>query len=132
MRAGVNGLPRRSAVRLGFKEERSMSHPWIITVGRRGPALGLALLGLLGVVVLTGADQPPAAPPAGPPAASQTPMPADQLIADARGSFSRVRDYMGTLVKQERVGGQMQPEQFINLRVRQQPFSVHLKWQGPK
>src|SRR5947199_1739391 len=60
------------------------------------------------------------------------PAPGGRLIADARASFGRVRDYMGTLVKQERVGGQLQPEQFIGLRVRQQPFSVHLKWQRPK
>jgi hypothetical protein len=43
-----------------------------------------------------------------------------------------VRGYDCTLVKQERIGGQLQPEQFITLRVRQQPFSVYLKWQGPK
>lgn len=58
--------------------------------------------------------------------------PAGQLIADARTSFARVRDYMGTMVRQERVNGQLQPEQFIELRVRQQPYSVHLKWTSPK
>lgn len=57
---------------------------------------------------------------------------AAQYIADARTSFMRVRDYMGTLVKQERVNGQLQPEQFIDFQIRQQPFSVHLKWTSPR
>jgi Protein of unknown function (DUF1571) len=58
--------------------------------------------------------------------------PAAQLITDARTSVGRIRDYTGTLVKQERIGGQLQPEQFIEMRVRQQPFSVYLKWTAPK
>jgi hypothetical protein len=66
-------------------------------------------------------------------AKSQTPTePAAQLISEARNSFGRVRDYVGTMVRQERVGGQLQPEQFIDLRVRQQPYSVYLKWTSPK
>jgi hypothetical protein len=104
-----------------------MSHLWTQPIARRGRALGLRLLSLIGVVALTGAGQPQGtSPPPAPPDA------ASQLIAEARASFGRVHDYMGTLVKQERVGGQLQPEQFINLRVRQQPFSVYLKWQSPK
>lgn len=69
------------------------------------------------------------------PARPQTPATheqAAQLIAEARTSFSRVRDYMGTLVKQERVNGQLLPEQFIDFHIRQQPFSVHLKFTAPK
>lgn len=108
------------------------------------PALGLTLVAIAGVLVLAGAGQPPAAPPAAPPGTvtpvSQVQMvpaqpqvdPAGQLIADARASFARVKDYMGTLVKEERVGGQLQPEQYIGFRIRQQPFSVYLKWTGPK
>jgi hypothetical protein len=110
----------------------------------RTTALGLAALTGLGVLVLSGAGQPPAArPPMAPPTgvvqASQMAVPVQtqvdpsaQLIADARASFSRVKDYMGTLVKEERVGGQLQPEQYIAFRIRQQPFSVYLKWTGPK
>jgi hypothetical protein len=117
-----------------------MSHPWTAPATHRAPALGLALLSLLGVLVQAGAGQPPAVAPQNPPGADApgsptAAAPADptaQLLADARASFARVRDYMGTLVKQERVGGQLQPEQFVSLRVRQQPFSVYLKWQGPK
>jgi Protein of unknown function (DUF1571) len=65
----------------------------------------------------------------------QSPSPverAGQLIGEATSSFGRVRDYTGTLVRQERIGGRLQPEQFIAIRVRQQPYSVHLKWISPK
>jgi hypothetical protein len=55
-----------------------------------------------------------------------------QLLADAKGSFANVRDYTGTVVRQERIGGQLQPEAFIDVRIRQQPFSVCLKWTAPK
>ncbi|MFO0810011.1 MAG: DUF1571 domain-containing protein [Gemmataceae bacterium] len=86
----------------------------------------LARLAALGLAGFARAQTPPAPTP--------TPAP-DQaltLIQEAKASFARVRDYMGTLVKEERVNGMLQPEQYIELRVRQQPFSVYLKWQGPK
>jgi len=57
---------------------------------------------------------------------------AGQLLAEAQASFARVRDYMGTLVRLERIDGQLQPEQFIDIRVRQQPYSVCLKWTAPR
>lgn len=73
------------------------------------------------------------APPPPPPAPTQPPGDqAGQLLLEAKASFARVRDYMGTLVKEERVNGQLQPEQYVEIRVRQQPFSIFLKWQGPK
>lgn len=57
---------------------------------------------------------------------------AGKLIADAQASFARVHDYVGLFYRQERVNGQMQPEQTIQIWVRQQPFSVHMKWLGPQ
>src|SRR5262245_49442542 len=66
---------------------------------------------------------------------SQTPSSIDQagaLLAEARASFARVRDYTGTLVRQERIGNELQPEQFIDIRIRQQPYSVSLKWTSPR
>src|SRR4051794_14378871 len=109
------------------KEVTSMFHT------RTAATLGLATLTGLGVIALTGAGQPPAAqqPPTPPPGAivqtSQTAPPvqppgdpAAQLISDARVSFSRVKDYMGTLVKEERVGGHLLPEQHIGFRIRQE------------
>ncbi len=65
----------------------------------------------------------------------QSPSPverAGQLIADAQASFARIRDYTGTLVREERIAGQLQPEQFIEIRIRQQPYSAYLKWASPK
>jgi hypothetical protein len=85
-----------------------------------GRALAVGILGLL-------ASSAPAQP--------QAPSPverAGQLIADAQASFAHVRDYTATLVRQERVGGQLQPEQFVDVRIRQQPFSAYLKWVSPK
>jgi hypothetical protein len=55
-----------------------------------------------------------------------------QLIAEAKTNFANVRDYTGTVVRQERIGGQLQPEAFIDVRIRQQPFSVCMKWTSPK
>jgi hypothetical protein len=111
---------------------------------RTTAVLGLAAVTGFGVLMLTGAGQPPAANPPAPQTGvtpvsqvQMTPVqtqvdPAGQLIADAKASFARVKDYMGTLVKEERVGGQLQPEQYIAFRIRQQPFGVYLKWTGPK
>jgi hypothetical protein len=117
----------------------------------RGPWWCPAAASLLGVLLMTGAQQPPAYPPQPPPAGSQpagyppqagmttgpalgnpAESPAAQLINEARLSFGRVRDYVGTMVKQERVGGQLLPEQAIAIRARTQPFSVYLKWQAPQ
>ena len=55
-----------------------------------------------------------------------------QLLAEAKASFANVRDYTGTVVRQERIAGQLQPEAFIDIRIRQQPFSVCMKWTAPK
>lgn len=55
-----------------------------------------------------------------------------QLISEAQTSFARIRDYTGTLVREERIDGHLQPEQYIDIRVRQQPYSVCLKWTSPE
>jgi hypothetical protein len=113
---------------------------------RSAAIVGLASMTGLGVLALSGAGQPPANPPMSKPPSPSGIIPASQsspavqpqvdsaaqLISDARLSFSRVKDYMGTLVKEERVGGQMQTEQYISFRIRQKPYSVYLKWTGPK
>jgi Protein of unknown function (DUF1571) len=90
------------------------------TSGFAGRAMAVSILGLLasagGVLPQT-----------------QSPIErAGQLLAEAQASFARVRDYTGTLVRQERIGRQLQPEQFMDIRVRQQPYSVSLKWTSPK
>jgi hypothetical protein len=70
---------------------------------------------------------------------SQTPSPAAspldrplRLIAEARKSFENVQDYTATLVKREQVNGQLLPENVIALKVRNQPFSIHMRWLKPK
>jgi hypothetical protein len=54
-----------------------------------------------------------------------------QCIADARFVFKQIQDYTCTFVKQERVDGQLLPEQGAVMKVRQQPFSVHVKLVAP-
>jgi hypothetical protein len=55
-----------------------------------------------------------------------------RLIGESRQSFRQVRDYTCTMIKQERVRGQLQPENVITLSVRQQPFSVYMLWHSPR
>ena len=69
------------------------------------------------------------------PAASATPSSMDQplqYITEARQRFQGVRDYTCTLIKQERVAGQLQPENVIAVKFRNQPFSVYMKWAAPR
>ena len=79
-------------------------------------------VGILGLLASSGQVTP------------QEPSPierAGQLLAEAKASFASVRDYTGTVVRQERIGGQLQPEAFIDVRIRQQPFSVCLSGLRP-
>jgi Protein of unknown function (DUF1571) len=81
------------------------------------------VVGILGLLASAGRVTP------------QAPSPverAGQLLAEAQASIARVRDYTGTVVRQERIGGQLQPEAYIDVRIRQQPFSVYLKWISPR
>ncbi len=94
---------------------------------------GSIALGASAALVVAQSPGPPAfAPTFAVANSNQQQEMAGRLIADAQTSFGRVRDYSGLFYRQERVNGQMQPEQTIQLRVRQQPFSVHMKWLGPQ
>jgi len=53
-------------------------------------------------------------------------------LAEARRAFQDVRDYTCVLIKKERLRGVMQPDNVVIMRVRNQPFSVYLRWQQPK
>src|SRR5204863_5478443 len=80
-------------------------------------------VGILGLVASPGQVTP------------QEPSPIEQVgqwLAEAKASFAGIRDYTAMVVRQERIGGQLQPEAFIDVRIRQQPFSVCLKWTSPK
>jgi Protein of unknown function (DUF1571) len=55
-----------------------------------------------------------------------------RLMAAARQAFQNVQDYTCVLIKRERMRGQMQADQVISMKVRQQPFSVYLRWEEPR
>jgi hypothetical protein len=93
-----------------------------------------APLALLAVAVLgTGANPPHGGAPAGvvPVAASPMDEPL-RLIAEAGQAYAGVRDYTCLFVKREVIGGQMQSENLISMKIRTQPFSVYLHWIAPE
>lgn len=55
-----------------------------------------------------------------------------RLIATARQAYQGTRDYSCLFIKRERLRGQLQTENLIAFKARTQPFSVHLRWLGPK
>jgi hypothetical protein len=106
---------------------------------RRTRRLAYAAVAFLLVVLFVGGAMPPA-PPAPPPRAPAPAVPpADaealreplRLVAEARRAWADVDDYTGVLVQQERVGGRLQPEQTMTMKLRKEPFSVRLRWSAP-
>jgi hypothetical protein len=66
---------------------------------------------------------------------SDTATPMDeplQLLAKARESFAGVKDYSCTLIKRERINGQLSPDNVVSMKVRNEPFSVYMRWLEPK
>jgi len=51
---------------------------------------------------------------------------------EARKVYSQVQDYTCTLVKQERVQGNLTPQDIILMKFRQSPFSVNMQWLSPR
>jgi outer membrane lipoprotein-sorting protein len=45
---------------------------------------------------------------------------------------ANVKDYTAELVKHERIGGKLQDQEYMHIKVRQQPFSVYLYFRGPE
>ncbi len=94
------------------------------------PAANRAISRLLLAVMLSaflaqrcGADEPPAAHPL---------APAIELARKVQANIdANVRDYTATLVKQERVGGQLRPPEICEIKVRNRPFSVYMKFLSP-
>jgi hypothetical protein len=54
-----------------------------------------------------------------------------RLLAEARAGFEKVTDYTCTLVKKERIDGELTPDHVISMAVRNDPFSVDLRWLKP-
>jgi len=53
------------------------------------------------------------------------------LLTEARLHFQNVRDYECRLIKRESVNGALLPESVMTMKVRNQPFSVYLRCEGP-
>jgi hypothetical protein len=75
------------------------------------------------------------------PTPAQVPQPAadgslNQAIAwmqEAKRNYQgAIRDYTCILVSRENMKGKPSEDQFIQFKFRAQPFSVHMKWLGPK
>ncbi len=92
----------------------------LIRIRRPVSRAGLLLLFLLPNLVKA---DPPAAHPVDEPL---------RLLARAQQVFTTVQDYSCTLIKQERIAGTLTPVHVVSMMVRQQPFSVYLKWHQPK
>jgi hypothetical protein len=100
--------------------------------------LGLAATAALACVAPEALSQPPADPrrPAvvattGAPAASAMDEPL-RFVGLAVKAFAEVQDYSCVMIKREKIGDMVGPDNIIALKVRGQPFSVNMKWQEPK
>ncbi len=82
----------------------------------------------VGLMVLSAARAAARAP--APPAASLDQALA--LLAEAQRQFQTVQDYSCTVVKRERVRGEMMPENVMTMLARNRPFSVYFRWQAPR
>jgi hypothetical protein len=115
------------------------------TSKKRYPFWGFGAAGLLTLAVVGGANPPGNESPVQPPAAPQ-PMngstapvnaasPMDEplrLLNEARKAFAGVKDYTCLLIKRERMNGTLQPDNVMVMKVRNDPFSVYLRWQEPR
>jgi hypothetical protein len=55
-----------------------------------------------------------------------------KALAESKAAYAKTRDYIGHMVRQERVNGTLQPEQTAEIRVRTEPFAIHVKVVAPK
>jgi hypothetical protein len=91
-------------------------------------------LNLNGVAILVGgllAFAPCAAAASAEPQAAH---PLDPVIDWAERALTRaehIKDYTALLIKRERVGDELQEHQYIDLKVRHEPFSVYLRFLKP-
>jgi hypothetical protein len=85
--------------------------------------LGLAIVGLIGLLPAHSQDPAPAGHPLDQPFA---------WLTEAKANYGNtVRDYTCTLVSRESVRGVLQEENVINFKMRTQPFSVAMRWLQP-
>ncbi|MGF1582674.1 MAG: DUF1571 domain-containing protein [Gemmataceae bacterium] len=55
-----------------------------------------------------------------------------RLLWKGHQTYQKVQDYSCTMVKQERVGGKLQQEHVMDVKFRNTPFSISMKWRSPK
>ena len=58
----------------------------------------------------------------------------DQPLAwmqEAKRNYAVVKDYSCTMVSEENVRGKLQDQNIIQLKVKTEPFSVHMRWLAP-
>jgi hypothetical protein len=55
-----------------------------------------------------------------------------ELVTKAKAAFAKVKDYSCRLIKRERLEGELSCNHVIDLKVRNDPFSVSMVWQEPK
>jgi hypothetical protein len=53
-------------------------------------------------------------------------------VAEARRAWLGVDDYTCVLLRRERVGGRLLPEEVVLMKARREPYSVYLCWAGPR
>ena len=74
-----------------------------------------------------------AAPPLAPGRADEHPlMPVLRWAYAGLGDLEKIQDYSATLAKRERIGGKVLDYQYMFVKLRQKPFSVYLRFLGPK
>lgn len=103
--------------------------------------LCLGMMGMMTSTWLVSANPPAAAysaagmataPAANPQPAAASVMDAPlRLAADADLTFQRVQDYTCLFIKSERINGKLQQENAIEMKFRNRPFSVYMRWLGP-
>ena len=61
-----------------------------------------------------------------------TSIAADRLVAEARQAWAGLTDYTCVLVRRERVGGGLRPEETMLMKAQREPYSVYLRWAAPQ
>ncbi len=128
------------------KSQPDPKHSWLIRPRpRSGPRPLLLFALVVGLTALSMtldspgnqavAQSAPVAPAPATPSASVVTRSLEEplrLIQEARRVYASVRDYQCTFIKQERIDGQLSPENVIQFRARTTPFSVNMLWQAPR
>jgi hypothetical protein len=55
-----------------------------------------------------------------------------RLLDKAAQAYQGIRDYTCLFIKKERIHGELQPDHLIGMAVRVEPFSVAMRWHGPR